>query len=220
VALSGRIRMGKTLVLQATACALCALGVMTWARTWMPSRSDRVGVVWVAPPGSGGSGGRWAYAKSRPGAVELALCCIESRNPLLFQRWPWKMGGSKVRWNLESERSGGLREYWSDWCKRRWRCGWANLRIESKTIASPSLPEDTTVVERSVAFPHWLLIVASGSVPLWRLARVGMGSLRRRRPGHDQLCRSCGYDCRATPGRCPECGTPAFPPEPSPSSPA
>jgi hypothetical protein len=47
--------------------------------------------------------------------------------------------------------------------------------------------------------PVWFvtLVLAGIGLSSWRLAR------RRRAPG---LCRACGYDLRATPGRCPECG--------------
>jgi hypothetical protein len=46
------------------------------------------------------------------------------------------------------------------------------------------------------------------ALPAAVVAAVGVGRWWRdralRRPGH---CRACGYDLRATPGRCPECGT-------------
>jgi hypothetical protein len=56
----------------------------------------------------------------------------------------------------------------------------------------------------------WLLvgvmIALSGLWPLWRFART------KHNP---HACRICGYDLRASPERCPECGTdttPATPP--------
>ena len=52
-------------------------------------------------------------------------------------------------------------------------------------------------------------------IPLWFIAAivaipgaVWLNQFRRRRPkGGQVLCSTCGYDLRATPDRCPECGT-------------
>jgi hypothetical protein len=55
---------------------------------------------------------------------------------------------------------------------------------------------------RYVWMPCWfieLLAMILPAVWLYRWRRR-----RRIRPGY---CRTCGYDLRATPGRCPECGT-------------
>ena len=53
-----------------------------------------------------------------------------------------------------------------------------------------------------VAAPWWAVVAATAALPAARLARrVRRG--RRAGPGH---CVACGYDLRATPDRCPECG--------------
>lgn len=47
-----------------------------------------------------------------------------------------------------------------------------------------------------VSVPFWFLLLGAGvGGALWRRKRFGPG-----------LCAACGYDLRATPGRCPECG--------------
>ena len=52
-----------------------------------------------------------------------------------------------------------------------------------------------------VVVHDWLPVAAAALLPgAWLFRRVRM---RNRRPG---LCTICGYDLRATPGRCPECG--------------
>ena len=55
---------------------------------------------------------------------------------------------------------------------------------------------------RAVIFPMWLPTALFGALPLARAALFVRGR-RRMREGH---CCKCGYDLRATPDRCPECG--------------
>jgi hypothetical protein len=50
-----------------------------------------------------------------------------------------------------------------------------------------------------VWLPLWALILVSVAVVVVSIRNMRQG----RRAGH---CRRCGYDLRATPGRCPECG--------------
>jgi hypothetical protein len=56
---------------------------------------------------------------------------------------------------------------------------------------------------RRVEVPLWLLAVMFAVLP----GIVFIPRVRRGRAVGPGTCRSCGYDLRATPGRCPECGT-------------
>jgi hypothetical protein len=54
----------------------------------------------------------------------------------------------------------------------------------------------------TIAVPYLPLVLLSAALPGLRLRRT----LRRRRSARLNVCPRCGYDLRATPGRCPECG--------------
>ena len=121
----------------------------------------------------------------------------------------WVAGVS--RWTLAADR-GAL---------RLWR-----TPSDPAAIYQPPRPKpvrDTTtpttrhgllglMVERSgspldtlrVDVPFWMLLAVTATAPIIRSVRA----LRRstRRASHQ--CPNCGYDLRATPDRCPECGTP------------
>jgi hypothetical protein len=63
----------------------------------------------------------------------------------------------------------------------------------------------TTFHYRLVFIPAWVVMVFASILPVWWISRACQRA-RRRRLRH---CVQCGYDLRATPGRCPECGTAA-----------
>jgi hypothetical protein len=58
--------------------------------------------------------------------------------------------------------------------------------------------------------PGWSVLALAGLLPIGRFARCVL----QRRVNASGLCPACGYDLRATPDRCPECGT-AVPAAPS-----
>jgi hypothetical protein len=56
--------------------------------------------------------------------------------------------------------------------------------------------------ERAFRVPWWLIAAVLALPPLLATRRRGLRRQRRAKG----LCEWCGYDLRATPGRCPECG--------------
>jgi len=61
------------------------------------------------------------------------------------------------------------------------------------------------VLERWVVIPGYWLVAITGVLPAWQGVRL-LARIRSRQLGVHNRCGRCGYDLRATPMRCPECG--------------
>jgi|SRR5690348_3768912 len=58
-------------------------------------------------------------------------------------------------------------------------------------------------IQTTTVYPHYLAAIFAAFLPItWALNRM-----RRRSRTRTGACPTCGYDLRATPTRCPECGT-------------
>jgi hypothetical protein len=81
---------------------------------------------------------------------------------------------------------------------------WVRRGFSHSHFGAPQTP--TIYNEQSqFAAPHWALVAAAGLLP----AAYAVHRWRARRMGRPGVCAKCGYDLRATPDKCPECGTPA-----------
>jgi hypothetical protein len=105
-------------------------------------------------------------------------------------------------WRLHTARPG----YW----------GGSHLRAEAGLLGfgwADAVYSDSrgTVRQHQYWLPYWSLACVTAAMPLARatrrLAAAARSRLTRRRERRRGLCRTCAYDLRATPDRCPECGT-------------
>jgi hypothetical protein len=66
--------------------------------------------------------------------------------------------------------------------------------------------EDFAFNTRTWSLPDWALVSAFAVLPAIFAFRQIRAVRRRRHRARLGLCPACGYDLRASPGRCPECG--------------
>jgi len=149
---------------------------------------------------------------------------------LQIQSWAFPGGySSRLRadgtgWRMIS-RDGAL---WIDSgpdCARRWSArGW----LFDAFFGDPLIVVRHPTIWERLGFAHykWKQNDSRWIIPYWPLAGIALlfslpliveFSRRRRNALISGRCRVCGYDLRATPGRCPECGTVTAPLENRPS---
>ena len=63
---------------------------------------------------------------------------------------------------------------------------------------------ETKAETYGVLLPWWLLLAIAGGPCLWWFDKAQRRAWRLTQA----LCLQCGYDLRASPERCPECGSP------------
>jgi hypothetical protein len=81
--------------------------------------------------------------------------------------------------------------------------GWEPLLADRARLGFvSSTGEDICGFCRIVGVPHAAVVVALAVTP----GIIGFRTFRRRRRALRGCCTNCGYDVRATPERCPECG--------------
>lgn len=102
-----------------------------------------------------------------------------SFNHPMFQRTEgWHLDGGFVRWP---------RPYWYH------------------TTITPFPGTSARIINRTLIIPYWPLLAATALLPALKLRRL-MQARRTRLRLLNGLCPACGFDLRATPDRCPECG--------------
>ena len=150
-----------------------------------------------------------------------AVCALWVRSywsAATFDWWSVGAGGYEFRVRGASARAGSVGFYVADYppglCRGSYPLHYHRYRTEGflppahrklgfAIERSSPAPGQADVSWRAWRVPCWFLLLAFAVAPARQTARA-VSEARLRRRG---LCPACAYDLRATPGRCPECGS-------------
>jgi hypothetical protein len=133
------------------------------------------------------------------------LSAISSNHSsVYFERntgWPWgPVRGKNWQWRSDTPAVGST---WDSDVSRRV----VRFRFLRFAWAAHDPPAEAYRL-RMLIVPYWSLTLLTAILPAIWFRAAWRRRVRRRRDAGG-LCPACGYDLRATPGRCPECGAAA-----------
>lgn len=165
-------------------------------------------VAWVVLAAAVGlwltSGWRYYLVGTQIGSTSIELVLQRYELVATLVRGPGRVNGSFADVidpvNRPYLNIPGIASYRPQELANRWWIVQWESRVSTASLFAAAYAQPTYT--RSVRFPFWLAILPLMIWPLTALVR----STRRRRRVAAQKCAQCGYDMRATPDRCPECG--------------
>ena len=181
----------KRLTLRILVC-ISFLLFLTSATLWLRSLWYRTNLTWSETPAD-------PLAASDSTNIELnngLLHFHTARYGVPRQRAPFRFNFSDLSFAGDSEEES--RSRWQ-WTPDRLRNGW-NMAAFGQSGFSGSNPNSRFATPTLPLYFPALLFTLPPAIALHR-------HLRRRHRMRNNLCPSCGYDLRASPEKCPECGT-------------
>jgi hypothetical protein len=145
---------------------------------------------------------RYVTLRSDPGRAFLGVLDMRQSNEYLERHESAPPGASPFRWFRNPPQPLRPSTTGPNFIERRF-LGFSYGRIPPRGDGYDRSGRTFYSGGFRIITPYWMIVLLTGLLPVIALARW----VRKRSPRDANLCPSCGYDLRATPDRCPECGT-------------